>query len=139
MLFIAPRYLLPADSGGKIRTGHVLRGLKGGAFEVTLVSPAPNGAAARDPVELVPLCDRYSSWPERVRGRVFEYTRARHLLSRMPIPVAADMSAAGRKLIAHELARSPDLVVVDFPHTQALMPSTIQIPTVLFTHNVEAE
>ena len=29
------------DQGGKIRTGNILRGMKGGAFEVTLASPAP--------------------------------------------------------------------------------------------------
>jgi polysaccharide biosynthesis protein PslH len=139
MLFIAPRYLLPADSGGKIRTGHVLRGLKGAAFELTLISPAPIGAAARDAAELAPLCDRYVSWPEGERSRFFAYTRARHLLSRLPIPVATDISAGGRHVIAAELAREPDLVVVDFPHTAALVPLKLRPPSVLFTHNVEAE
>src|SRR5262249_45096757 len=56
-----------------------------------------------------------------------------------PIPVATDVSRAGRRLVARELARKPDLVVVDFPHTQALMPPHVGIPSVLFTHNVEAE
>jgi polysaccharide biosynthesis protein PslH len=139
MLFVAPRYLLPADSGGKIRTGHVLRGLKGGAFELTMLSPAPEGAAARDAAELAKLCDRYANWPEAHRDRLFSILRARHLLSRLPIPVATDISAAGRALIKSELARKPDLVVVDFPHTIVLLPGTIQAASVLFTHNVETE
>src|SRR5690349_23671287 len=41
MLFVSTRYLFPADSGGKIRTSNILRGLKGGAFEVVLASPVP--------------------------------------------------------------------------------------------------
>jgi glycosyltransferase involved in cell wall biosynthesis len=139
MLFVAPRYLLPADSGGKIRTGHVLRGLKGGAFELTMISPAPEGAAARDAAELAQLCDRYASWPEGRKGRLFSLLRARHLLSQLPIPVATDASAAGSALIASELARKPDLVVVDFPHTMILLPRVIQAASVLFTHNVETE
>ena len=139
LLFIAPRYLLPADSGGKIRTGHVLRGLKGGHFDVTLISPAPDGAAARDAAELALMSDRFASWPEVERGPLFAYSRLRHLPSRLPIPVATDVSEAGRRLVARELARRPDLVVVDFPHTAVLLPEEIAPPTVIFTHNVEAE
>ena len=138
MLFIAPRYLLPADSGGTIRTGQILRGLKGGAFEVTLISPARAGAASRHATELTLLCDRYASWPERKRGPFFAYTRARYLLSSLPIPVATDISAEGRHVIAAELARKPDLVVADFAHTAALV-GPLAIPSILFTHNVEAE
>jgi glycosyltransferase involved in cell wall biosynthesis len=37
------------------------------------------------------------------------------------------------------LARKPNLVVVDFPHTALLLPRNIGVPSVLFTHNVEAE
>jgi glycosyltransferase involved in cell wall biosynthesis len=139
MLFVAPRYLLPADSGGKIRTGHVLRGLKGGAFQVTLVSPAPPGAAERDSGELVQLCDRFASWPETERGRYFNIARLRHLVSRLPISVASDFSAAGGALIASELRGRPDVMVVDFPHTAILIPPVCDTKTVLFTHNVEAE
>ena len=36
LLFVSSRYLFPTDSGGKIRTVNVLRGMKGGAFEITL-------------------------------------------------------------------------------------------------------
>ncbi len=139
LLFIAPRYLLPADSGGKIRTGQVLRGLKGGHFDLTLISPAPDGAAARDASELALMSDRFVGWPEAGRGPLYAYSRLRHLPSRLPIPVATDVSEAGRRLVAHELARRPDLVVVDFPHTAVLLPDVVAPPTVIFTHNVEAE
>ena len=57
LLFVSPRYLLPADSGGKIRTGQVLRGLKNGTFEIVLAAPAPAGAATRDASELARMCE----------------------------------------------------------------------------------
>jgi len=139
LLFISPRYLLPADSGGKIRTGHVLRGLKGGYFDVTLVSPLPSERAADDPDQLALLCDRFVGWPEPLRGPYFRYLRLRHLLSSLPIPVATDVTAAGRDRVARELATRPGLVVVDFTHTAVLMPDEFAARSVLFTHNVEAE
>jgi len=139
LLFVSARYLLPPDSGGKIRTGHVLRGMKDGAFDVTLASPAPKGAPKRDADTLAQLCDRFVSWPEVTRDKMFNYLRARHLVSRYPISVATEISAAGRALIESELKRRPDIVVVDFPHTAVLMPKSVAAPTVLFTHNVEAE
>ena len=40
LAFISPLFLFPNDAGGKIRTSNILRGLKSGAFEVTLLSPA---------------------------------------------------------------------------------------------------
>ena len=139
LLFVSPRYLLPADSGGKIRTGQVLRGLKGGNFEITLAAPAPAGAAARDANELARMCDRFTSWPELERGPWFPYTRMRHILSSIPIPIATDISGPARRLIESELAQSPDVVVVDFVHAAVLMPRRVAVPSVLFTHNVEAE
>jgi glycosyltransferase involved in cell wall biosynthesis len=139
LLFISPRYLLPADSGGKIRTGQILRGLKGGHFEITLASPAPAHGAGNDAAPLAALCDRFTSWPETPRGRLFPYLRMRYLLSRRPISVATDVSASARRLIISELERRPDVVVVDFTHAGVLMPERLAIPSVLFTHNVEAE
>jgi len=39
LVFVSTRILFPTDSGGKIRTTQILRGLKGGAFHVELVMP----------------------------------------------------------------------------------------------------
>jgi len=63
----------------------------------------------------------------------------RHLASRLPVAVATDYSDAGRRAIAQELDRSPDVVVVDFPHAAVLAPPPYPCPSVMFTHNVEAE
>jgi glycosyltransferase involved in cell wall biosynthesis len=140
LLFVAPRFLFPADSGGKIRTTDILRGMKGGRYEIVLASPAPEGGATEPHhAALASVCDRFVGWPAPRRSRLHPVTRTARLLSRLPVPVADDVSDAGRAAVAAELARRPDVVVVDFPHTAVLMPPACAAPTVLFTHNIETE
>ena len=124
--------------GGKIRTAQVLRGLKGGQFRVTLVSPAPEVVSSEHRAELEALCDDFVSWPEPARGGLYPLTRLRHLLSSLPLPVATDRSAAGRAVVANALAQA-DVLVADFLHSAVLIPKARAAATVLFTHNVEAE
>lgn len=135
LLFVSPRFLFPMDQGGKIRTGNILRGLKGGAFNVTLASPAPNGHVQYR-TDLDAACDRFLPWPEHPPSRV---RRVLALGSHLPVAAETDRSAAGRDVIANELTTRPDVVVVDFPHADVLMPLRIDAASVLFTHNVEAE
>ena len=139
LLFLSPRYLFPADSGGKIRTVSILRGLLGGAFEVHLVSPLPASASAAEPAQLAQVCDHFTGWHAPARGAAFQWTRMRHLVSGLPVAVATDYSRAGRRTVDAELGRRPDLIVVDFPHAAVLAPAPFPCPSVLFTHNVEAE
>jgi glycosyltransferase involved in cell wall biosynthesis len=63
----------------------------------------------------------------------------RHLVSRLPVPVATDASKAGRCAVSKELEQDPDIVVVDFPHAAVLAPPPYACPSVMFTHNVETE
>ena len=138
LLFLVPWFLFPANTGGRIRTRDILRGLKGGRFEITLVSPRP----AQGPLpeaELTSVCDQFVGWPQSDPSRLASYTRARFLFSELPISVATDRSPAARIAIDAELKRQPDVVVVDFSHTAVLMPARTDVPSVLFTHNVEAE
>ncbi len=139
LLFVSSRYLFPTDSGGKIRTVNILRGMKGGVFEITLASPRPVVARPGDPTDIGGICDRFVDWPDAARGALFPWTRMRHLLSTLPVAVAADYSEPGRRAIAQELERGPDIVVVDFPHAAVLAPPPYPCPSVIFTHNVEAE
>jgi glycosyltransferase involved in cell wall biosynthesis len=139
MLFVSPRFLFPADCGGKIRTRDILRGMKGGRFEITLASPAPPEAQRRFAGELARACDRFVSWPEPRPGLLRELKRWLALWSRHPVAVASDGSATGRAVLAAELATGYDVVVADFPHAMILLPSRLPCPSVLFTHNVEAE
>ena len=51
--FVSPVFLFPADAGGKIRTGNILRGLReSGRFDITLLSPATGAQQADWRVEL---------------------------------------------------------------------------------------
>jgi glycosyltransferase involved in cell wall biosynthesis len=135
LLFVSPRFLFPMDQGGKIRTGNILRGLKDGALEVTLASPAPPDIGCFT-AELDAACDHFVSWPEHVPTR---FARMLSLASRVPVAVASDRSTAGSACINRSLADKPDVVVVDFPHAGVLVPEHIDAASLLFTHNVEAE
>lgn len=139
LLFVSPRFLLPVDCGAKIRTTQILRGLKGGRFEVVLASPAAAGERERFAAALGELCDRLVTWPAGARGPLFNLTRMRHIVRDVPIPIATDWSEEGHRVIAAELARRPDCVVFDFLHSAILWPAPLDVPSVLFTHNVEAE
>ena len=138
MLFVAPWYLLPTDSGGKLRTADILKYLRRNGVHVTLVSPEPETGKAEGP-ELEAICDRFIGWPQPERGALFQYTRLRHLLSPVPVPVASDRNPAATDCIARALQDNPDVVVVDFIHTDVVMPDITDRPRVVFTHNVEAE
>lgn len=135
LLFVSPRFLFPMDQGGKIRTGNILKGLKGGAFEVTLASPAPPDAAVHQ-AGTDAACDRFVSWPEAPYSRL---RRVAALTSTLPVAAATDRSAAGRRVVAAAMAEKPDVVITDFPHADVLMPKCLHPASLLFTHNVEAE
>lgn len=135
LLFISPRFLFPLDQGGRIRTANTLRHMKGGAFDITLMSPVPR-AAERFAEQTAALCDRFVSWAETPTSRL---RRTMALAGTLPVAVATDASAVGRRLVAEELAKQPDVVLVDFPHAAVLLPDTLSAPSLMFTHNVEAE
>lgn len=140
LLFVSARFLFPADTGGQIRTSQVLRGMKGGVFDITLASPAPANAKSRFGDELDSVANHFVSWPQRKsQGWLFGLTRMRHLFARLPIPVITDWSKAAKSVVDEQLASMPDMVVFDFPHSVVLAPDKLNIPSVLFTHNVEAE
>jgi glycosyltransferase involved in cell wall biosynthesis len=135
LLFVSPRFLFPMDQGGTIRTGNMLRGMKGGTFNMTLVSPQPADRALYG-ADIESVCDRFVGWPERARSRL---RRIKALVSRLPVAAATDRSVAGGAVVRRALAERPDIVVVDFPHADVLMPARIEAASVMFTHNVEAE
>ena len=109
--------------------------MKGGAFEITLASPAPGTAVNhRDAIESV--CDRFVSWPKRQVGRAAKMLA---LAGRLPVSAASDRSAEGVRVVAAELADGPDVAVVDFPQAAVLTPFPFGTRSVMFTHNVETE
>lgn len=140
LLFLSTRFLFPADSGGKIRTVQILRGLKGGRFEVVLLSPAPADWKENFGADVDRVADRFISWRESGPSFRQGLRKAASLFSRVPVPVATDRSAPAQRALAAAIAETkPDVLVVDFPHAAVLLPPTIDVPSVMFTHNVEAE
>lgn len=139
LLFVSPRFLFPVDSGGKIRTTQVLRGMKGGQFRIKLMSPATPELAARHRADLAQVCDEFEFWPAPPDGWRGTLNRAWHLLDPLPMPVRVDRSDAAAVAVARALETRPDVVVFDFLHAAVLAPPRLDTPSVVFTHNVEAQ
>lgn len=140
LVFVSTRFLFPTDSGGKIRTTQVLRGLKGGKFHITLLMPASSDERRRFNTEIESVCDALESWHEPGRGGFWQLLRkAAWLLRQHPIPVMSDWNKKGAEVVSAALAARPDVVVFDFPHAAVLAPARLSVPSVMFTHNIEAE
>jgi len=142
LAFISTIFLLPADAGGKIRTSNILRGMKDGAFEITLLMPATPEQQSRFAEELKGLCDHFVPWP--AAQDLPRWTRVVELFSALPSNVAHDNSAVARQTVARVLNETAfDVVVYDFVHAAVLRPRTSKASQhareVCFTHNVEAE
>ncbi|GAA5160669.1 glycosyltransferase [Viridibacterium curvum] len=138
LAFVSPVFLYPTDAGGKIRTTNILRGLKGGAFDITLLSPASEAQKSQWGDALAQVCDRFLGWqPVAERPR---WQRVFDLFGDLPVNVANDNTAPARACVAQTLAREKfDVVVFDFVHAAVLKPAQLSAATVCFTHNVEAE
>lgn len=139
LLFVSPRFLFPIDSGGKIRTTQILKGMKGGAFQITLASPATRSEIDRFGSNIESVCDFFHWWPKPVWQRFDWIARVSFAFSKFPIPVAADNSRRGRMTVSRCVANGPDVTVFDFPHSAVLGWSDCPAPRTIFAHNVESE
>ena len=138
LAFVSPLFLFPNDAGGKIRTTNILRGLKGGAFDVTLLSPASPLQQRQWATEIVGVCDRFVSWAPA--AQLPRWRRAAHLWDELPVNVVADRTQPAFDTVRATLAAEAfDVSVFDFVHAGVLLPGDHRGATVCFTHNVEAE
>ncbi len=135
LVFVSPRFLFPADSGGAIRTTEILRNMRGGKFRIRLLSPAADDQEKRYAAQLASIADQWQCWPAPQRTA----RRWPLLASSLPLSIASDRSAAGVQLVKEAFAQGPQVAVFDFLHSAVLAPSPREVPAVLFTHNVEAE
>lgn len=140
LLFLSTRFLFPTDSGGKIRTTQILRGMKGRRFRIVLLSPAPDDWRRDHAADVESVCDELISWPATRPSPWKAVRRVAQMLSRVPVSVASDYTAIGYRTVERAIAHvRPDVLVVDFPHAAMLLPARLDAPSVLFTHNVESE
>jgi len=140
ILFLSQRFLLPMDTGGKIRTGKILEQLSR-QHEVTVVGNFDPVKDAPHRAAMEALCHRYVpvSWREPVRGSVAFYLRlARHLLSHHPVTALNDYSPALEQALLDELGSAQfDLALCDFVQSALLFRQVKGMPRLLFQHNVE--
>jgi polysaccharide biosynthesis protein PslH len=139
LLFVSTQFLFPVNTGGRIRTTQILRGLKGGRFRIVLAMPATTERLRYFRSDIQQVADEVVHWEQGERGMLFHYTRLRHVLHRLPIPIRTDLSNRALAVVEKQLAAKPAVVVFDFLHGAVLSPRQLDVPSVLFTHNVEAE
>jgi glycosyltransferase involved in cell wall biosynthesis len=138
LVFISPVFLFPNDAGGKIRTTNILRGMKNGAFHITLVSVASEEQQSRWATEIGGVCDAFFAWKPLASKP--HWLRAVDLLNRLPVNVTVDRTPNGRLAVRTAVsAPDVDVVVFDFVHSAVLRPEHLACASVCFTHNVEAE
>lgn len=142
LLWLNAGLLLPLDKGGKLRTWHLMRHLAA-RHEVTYLSFADPSASPADLSGMREVCDRLETVTrhEVPKGSPRFYLQAsRFLLDPAPYAVAAYRSAEYRARLDRLLAGPPyDVLVCDFLVPAVNLPAQLPCPTVLFTHNVEAE
>jgi len=139
ILWVKPGKLLPLDSGGKLRTFNILRhlsaahdltylsyytGPRDGGYESAIEETFPGAAAVHAPAT--------GSSSQRV-----DYLRK--LASRIPYAVSRFEHPMARAVVREWFEqRRFDVAVCDFLVSATTFPSRLDIPTLLFQHNVES-
>jgi sugar transferase (PEP-CTERM/EpsH1 system associated) len=134
--------LLPLDKGGRLRSWHLLRHLAR-RHSVTYLGFSDPSASVRDMDGMLEACDDLQTVERREVPKAslaFYLDAARHLADPLPYAVAKYRSAEYRHRLEALVAPDRcDALVCDFLVPAVNMPARIACPTVLFTHNVEAE
>jgi sugar transferase (PEP-CTERM/EpsH1 system associated) len=139
ILWVKVGGLVPLDTGGKIRSYHILRELSR-RHDVTFFTCY---AEHRDDIhgELDRIFARVIRYPLRVpRSRSFGHLThyARGFFSRQPDQLVRHHSSQAALGLRHLLEKEKfDVIVCDFLAAAGMIPWQFPIPKVLFTHNVE--
>jgi glycosyltransferase involved in cell wall biosynthesis len=142
LLWLNAGLLLPLDKGGKLRTWHLMRHLAP-RHSITYLSFEDPSQTSADRAGMDEVCRRLFTIPRRDAAKGswrFYADAARYLLDRAPYAVAKYRSAAYRRTLSDLLSASSfDAVVCDFLPPAINLPERLPCPSILFTHNVEAE
>ena len=142
ILWLNAGLLLPLDKGGKLRTWHLMRHLAR-HHEITYLSFAEPSQTAADRDGMLEVCTTLETVPrtDAAKGTLRFYAEAaRYIVDPLPYAVAKYRSDAyARRARALLESGDFDVVVCDFLPPAANLPATLPVPSVLFTHNVEAE
>lgn len=141
ILWLKTELLHPIDKGGKIRTYNMLRELKR-EHHVTYLT-LDDGAAAPDAEEkAAEYCHELIRIPFQPAPKFsarFYRELAGNLASPLPYFIAKYRSSAMERAIATRVRQGQDDVVVcDFLNPSINLPLELEVPALLFQHNVEA-
>jgi sugar transferase (PEP-CTERM/EpsH1 system associated) len=142
ILWLNAGLLLPLDKGGKLRTWHLMRHLAA-RHDITYLSYTEPREREDYRTGMREVCRRLETVPrtDPAKGTLRFYAdAARYLVDPVPYAVAKYRSPAYGARV-RELLRTEafDAVVCDFLPPLVNMPANLPCPTILFTHNVEAE
>jgi sugar transferase (PEP-CTERM/EpsH1 system associated) len=139
ILWIKTELLHPVDKGGKIRTYNMLKGLKRD-HRITYLTLDDGTADSSARERAAEYCHDLVCVPHKQRRKFtagFYVDLFSNLLS--PLPYAIKKYASNE--MRYEISRRAggcDVVVCDFLAPAANVPMTLDKPTLLFQHNVEA-
>ena len=141
ILWLKTELLHPVDKGGKIRTYHMLKGLKRD-HEITYLT-LDDGTADKEARErAAEYCHELICVPHQQRQKFtagFYAELALNLISNLPYAIAKYHSAEMRRRIQQLTRDNPyDVVVCDFLAPAVNVSRQLPCPTLLFQHNVEA-
>ncbi|HKP71495.1 MAG TPA: glycosyltransferase [Pyrinomonadaceae bacterium] len=141
ILWLKTGLLHPVDTGGKIRTYHMLRELKR-EHRITYLT-LDDGSAGKDARERAEeYCHELVCVPHRTRAKFsagFYVELGRNLFSSLPYFMKKYESAGMRREIEERTqARQFDVLVCDFLVPAINVPERVPCASVLFQHNVEA-
>src|SRR6478672_11388008 len=142
LLWLKSDVLLPLDTGGKLRTWHLMRQLAAHHDITYLGFETPD--QRREHIDGMHEVARHVHVVPRSNPRKgslrFYAGAALHLADPLPYAVGRYRSRAFRRRLWELLRREAfDLIVCDFLVPAVNLPRRLPCPSVLFTHNVEAE
>jgi sugar transferase (PEP-CTERM/EpsH1 system associated) len=142
ILWLNAGLLLPLDKGGKLRTWHLMRHLAQ-RHEIAYLSFSEPGEKPQDREGMREVASRLVTIPrsDPAKGTAAFYIDAgRYVIDTVPYAVAKYRAEEYKNAIARLLKESPfDAIVCDFLPPAINLPERLPCPSILFTHNVEAE
>jgi len=141
ILWLKSDLLHPIDRGGKIRTYQMLRHLKE-LHEITYLALTTSDDSREAFDNAAEYCSKLVTVPWRETQKFtlkFYGDLAINLTSHLPYAVQKYQSEAMHRAIQDELSRARyDVIVCDFLVPSINLPKDLNIPVVLFQHNVES-
>ena len=142
ILWLNAGLLLPLDKGGKLRTWHLMRQLAT-RHDITYLSFSDPSQRDEHRTGMREVCRRLETIPrtDPAKGTLHFYMdTARYVVDPVPYAVAKYRSPAYAARVRELLHTGTfDAVVCDFLPPVVNLPAALPCPSILFTHNVEAE